>query len=129
MPEVKFWTQRDRFGNDINEGGDVFDVSFGMSEHVTGVELAENILLRLDTGKITGAAPKAVGLTFISLARMMALYQDRPLSMPLTNLRNLPEDLWRTVLAVVTTPPVSDFLAIRLSLPPQVPPLPERIAA
>ena len=34
---------------------DVLYVSFGRSEHLTGVELADNILLRRDTGKATGA--------------------------------------------------------------------------
>lgn len=112
-----------------DEEGDVLYVSFGRSEHVTGVELADNILLRLDTGKSTGALPRAVGLTFISFSRMRAHYRERPLNVPLANLRNLPEDLWQAVLAVITTPPVSDFLAIGLSLSPQVPPLPERVAA
>jgi hypothetical protein len=110
---------------------DVLYVSFGRSEHVTGVELADNILLRLDTGKATGTAPRAIGLTFISFARLMAHYLDRPLSVPLANLRNLPEDLWQAVFAVITTPPISDsdFLGIGLALSPQVPPLPERVAA
>ena len=99
------------------------------SEHVTGVELADNILLRLDTGKVTGTGPKAVGLTFISFGKMMEYYQNKPLSVPLTNLRNLPEDLWQAVLAVISTPPVSDFLGVGLLFSPQVPPLPERAAA
>jgi hypothetical protein len=60
---------------------------------------------------------------------MMAHYQDKPLNVPMANLCNLPEDLWQAVLAVVTTPPVSDFLAVGLSLSPQVPPLPEKMAA
>ena len=111
-----------------DEDADVLYVSFGRSEHVTGVELADNILLRLDTGKATGAAPRAVGLTFISFAQMMAHYRDRPLQVPLANLRNLPEDLWQAVWAVLTTPPVSDFLDVGLALSPQVPPLPERVA-
>jgi len=112
-----------------DEDGDVLYVSFGRSEHVTGIELADNILLRLDTGKATGAPPRAIGLTFISFERMMAHYRDKPLSVPLANLRNLPEELWQAALAVITTPPVSDFLAIGLSLSPQIPPLPERMAA
>jgi hypothetical protein len=112
-----------------DEEADVLYVSFGRSEHVTGVELADNILLRLDTGKASGTAPRAVGLTFISFARMMVHYRDRPLGVPLANLRNLPEDLWQAVLAVITTPPVSDFLAVGLSLSPQVPPLPEQVVA
>lgn len=127
MPTGKLWVQRDRFGNEIyyDEEADVLYVSFGRSEHVTGVELANNILLRLDTGQVAGTPPKAVGLTFISFAHMMAHYQDKPLNVPLTNLRNLPEDLWQAVLAVTTTPPVSDFLMVGLSLSPRVPPLPE----
>lgn len=112
-----------------DEKGDVLYVSFEKSEHVTGIELADNILLRLDTGKTTGSPPKAIGLTFISFAQMMKHYQSKPLSVPLANLRNLPEDLWHATLAVITTPPVSDFLAVGLSLSPQVPPLPERMAA
>jgi hypothetical protein len=39
---------------------DVLYISFGHSEHVTGVELADNILLRLDTGKATEEAPRAM---------------------------------------------------------------------
>ncbi len=108
---------------------DVLYVSFGRSEHVTGVELADNIMLRLDTGKATGAAPRAVGLTFVSFERMMAFYGDRPLNVPLAHLRNLPDDLWQATLAVVTTPPVSDFLDIGLAFSLQMPPLPELVAA
>lgn len=51
---------------------DVLYVSFGRSEHVTGVELADNILLRLDTGM----PPRAVGLTFISFAQMLGRHRD-----------------------------------------------------
>lgn len=108
-----------------DQDADVLYVSFGRSEHVTGVELADNILLRLDTGKASGTAPSAVGLTFISFARMMAHHRNKSLSVPLAKLRNLPDDLWQAVLTVLTTSPVSDFLGIRLSLSPQAPPLPE----
>jgi hypothetical protein len=44
---------------------DVLYVSFGRSEQVTGVELVENILLRLDTGKATEEPPRAVGLAVV----------------------------------------------------------------
>lgn len=110
---------------DYDEEADVLYISFGRSKHVTGVELADNILLRLDTGQASGTAPRAIGLTFISFAHMMAHSQDKPLNVPLANLRNLPEELWQAVLAVTTTPPVSDYLAVGLSLSPRVPPLPE----
>lgn len=108
-----------------DEEADVLYVSFGRSDHITGVELTDNILLRLDTGKASGGKPKAVGLTFVSFARMMAYYGDKPLTVSLAKLRNLPDDLWQAAVAVITTPPVSDFLAVGLSLSPKTPPLPE----
>ena len=111
-----------------DQEADVLYVSFGRSEHVTGVELADNILLRLDTGQATGAAPSAIGLTFVSFARMMAHYQDKPLHVPLANLRNLPDDIWQAVVEVVTTPPVSDFMAVGLTIAPHIPPLPAELA-
>lgn len=112
-----------------DEEADVLYVSFGRSKHITGIELADNIILRLDTGKETGTAPRAIGLTFISFSHLMAHRGDHPLNVPLSNLRNLPEELWHAALAVLTTPPVSDFLSVGLSLSPQSPPLPEKIAA
>jgi len=108
---------------------DVLYVSFGHSEHVTGVELADNILLRLDIGKATGEPPRAVGLTFISFSRMMAHHRDKPLRISLDRLRNLPDDLGQAVMDVVTTAPVSDVLAVGLSVAPQVPPLPAPVPA
>jgi hypothetical protein len=108
--------------------GDILYISFGRSEHVTGVELADNILLRLDTGKATGAAPRAVGLTFISFARMLARHRDQPFSVALTDLRGLPEDLWQAVLEVTTTAPVSDFLTVGLAMALPFPAVPEQIA-
>ncbi len=104
---------------------DVLYVSFGQSEHVTGVELADNILLRLDTGETTRQPARAVGLTFISFSRLMAAHRDKPLIISLESLRNLPEDLWPIVVRIITSPPVSDFLTAELAIVPQAPPLPE----
>jgi hypothetical protein len=107
-----------------DKDADVLYVSFGQSEHVTGVELADNILLRLDTGKATGDAPRAIGLTFVSFSYMMAHHQDKPLTISLDQLRDLPDGLWQAVIDIVTTSPVRDVLEIGLSVAPQVPPLP-----
>ena len=112
-----------------DEEADVLYVSFGQSDHVTGVELTDNVLLRLDTGNATGTSPRAIGLTFISYERMMAHHGEQPITIALANLRNLPEALWQAVLAVITMPPVSDFLAVGLSFRPQTPPLPILIPA
>lgn len=104
---------------------DVLYVSFGRSDHVTGIELADNILLRLDPGDASGTIPRAVGLTFISFSHLVAHHQNQPISIPLANLRHLPEALWQAVLAVISTPPVADFLTVGFSMVPQIPPLPE----
>jgi hypothetical protein len=56
---------------------------------------------------------------------MVNYFEDRPLLVPLENLRNLPEDIWQAVVKVITAPPVSDYLNIGLSLSIQAPPLPQ----
>ena len=78
-------------------------VSSGRSEHVTGVELLPNLLLRLDTGKESGKSPRVVGLTFINFFRLMAHHGDRAQPISLQHLRDLPDDLWQTVLALATS--------------------------
>ncbi|MDI6794373.1 MAG: DUF2283 domain-containing protein [bacterium] len=110
-----------------DQEADVLYVSFGHSEHATGVELAENILLRLDTGKLSGMPAKAIGLTFISFKHLMTHHQDKPLTISIDSLHNLPQDLWQATMAVITSSPVSDFLNVGLSLSPRVPPLPELV--
>lgn len=116
--------------NDIkinyDKEADVLYVSFGQSEHITGVELSDNIVLRLNTGQPDREAPRAIGLTFVNFSHLMRRYRNQPIHIPLTNLRQLPEELRQAVLAVITMPPVSDFLNIALSLSPRVPPLPDR---
>ncbi len=108
---------------------DVLYVSFDQSAHVTGIELTDNVLLRLDTGKESGQPPRAIGLTLISFERMREAHKESPVVVSLSNLRHLPEEIWQAVLTVVTTAPVSDYLLINLSLSPQWPPLPELRAA
>jgi len=106
-----------------DEEADVLYVRFDHSEHVTGVELAPSVLLRLDTGQATGLPPRALGLTFVNFSYLMAHLGGQLLNVPLTDLRYLPKELWQAVLEVVTTAPVSDFLTVGLSLLPQRPPL------
>jgi len=114
--------------NDIkvsyDKEADVLYVSFGRSEHITGIELADNIVLRLDAGHPGREAPRAVGLTFVSFSHLMRHHRNQPIRIPLADMGQLPEALRQAVLAVTTTPPVSDFLDITLSLSPRVPPLP-----
>jgi len=53
----------------------------------------------------------------------MAHYQDKPLTISLDRLRDLPDDLWQAVMSAVMTTPVSDVLTVGLTVAPQVPPL------
>jgi len=116
------------YSMNYDEDADVLYVSFGRSESITGIELTDNALLRLDIGRTTGAPPRAIGLTFVSFQRMMAAHKDRPLRVSLTSLRSLPDELWQATLSVVTTPPVSDFLSVDLAIAPHIPPLPMPVA-
>ena len=111
-----------------DEQADVLALCFLWAQRAcTGVELADNILLRLNTGRATGDPPRAVGLTLISFSRLIAFHRNKPLTISLERLRNLPENLWSIVVSVITSPPVSDFLRTELAVAPRVPPLPELV--
>ena len=116
------------YTTNYDEEADVLYVSFGHSKSITGVELADNVLLRLDTGRVTGAPPRAIGLTFISFQKMREAHRQQPLRVSLSNLRSLPDDIWLATLSVVTSPPVSDFLSVDLAISPHFPPLPHSLA-
>lgn len=117
--------------NDIkvsyDKEADVLYVSFGRSGNITGIELADNIVLRLDAGHPGRKAPKAVGLTFVSFSHIMRHHRNHPIRIPLADLCQLPEALRQAVLAVTTAPPVSDFLDITLSLSPRMPLFPDGV--
>ena len=107
-----------------DEEADVLYVSFGQSEHVTGIELAPNVLLRLDTGKASRQAPRPIGLTVISYSRVRETLQGHSLSVPMEDLRNLPDDIWQAVVAVVTTPPLSEILGLAFTISLPIPVIP-----
>jgi len=107
--------------------GDVLYISFGRSEHVVGVELGDHLLLRLDTGKGTARSPRAVGLTVLFPAQLLGLGQAP--SFTLERLERLPADLRAAVLEVLSKPPVSELLSVRLTLAPEELRIPELVAA
>ncbi|MBI3360475.1 MAG: DUF2283 domain-containing protein [Chloroflexi bacterium] len=112
-----------------DEDADVLYISFSRSEHVTGIELAPNVLLRLDSGKADGGPPRAVGLTLISYSRMREKLQGQPLTISLENLRNLPDDIRRAVVTVVTSPPASEVLGVAFTISLPASSLPELATA
>ena len=110
-----------------DQEGDILYISFGRSEHIVGVELGDHLLLRLDTGKETTSAPRAVGLTVLFPAQLMALGHTPTFT--LERLERLPADVRAAVLEVLSKPPVSELLSMRLTLIPEELPLPELVPA
>lgn len=62
----------------------------------------------------------AVGLTFVNFSHLMRHHRNQPIRIPLADPDHLPEALRWAVLTVTTTPAVSDFLDITLSLSSRV---------
>jgi len=110
-----------------DQEGDVLYISFGRSEHVVGVELGDHLLLRLDTGKDTVRSPRAVGLTILFPAQLLALGHTPTFT--LERLERLPADLRAAVLEVLSKSPVSELLSMRLTLAPEELQIPELVAA
>ncbi len=106
--------------------GDVLYISFGRSEHAIGVELGDHLLLRLDTGKGATRSPRAVGLTILFPAQLLAL--GHAPTFTLEQLKQLPADLRATVLEVLSRPPVSELLSVQLTLVPEELQVPELVA-
>ena len=95
-----------------DEEGDTLYVSFYPGEKGTGVELNNNILLRLDKDK-----ERALGLTFFDFSILIQKTEFGPRGFPLTGLSEISEELREIVIRVITTPPVSDFLRITMYSP------------
>ena len=94
--------------------GDILYISFGQSEHTVGVELGDHLLLRLDTGKDTACSPRAVGLTILFPAQLLELGHTPTFT--LQQLEQLSAGLRATVLEILSKPPVSELLSLRLTL-------------
>jgi len=95
-----------------DEEGDILYVSFWPGEKGTGVELNDNILLRLDKDK-----RRALGLTFFDFSILIQKTELGPRGFPLTGLAEIPEELREIVITIITTPPVSHFLKIMVYSP------------
>ena len=90
-----------------DETQDMLDIFFNDNEPATGVELTDQILLRLE--KKTG---RAIGLTLLHFSILTERTEYGPRSYPLDKLEELPEDLRNMVVRTITTKPVNRFLKI-----------------
>ncbi len=95
-----------------DETSDTLYVSFEPGEKATGIELNENILLRINK-----QARKAVGLTFLNYSVLAQRTEIGPRSFPLTGLTELSAELRELVLGILLKPPVSDILSLSAYTP------------
>ena len=100
---------KDEKGNTIHlvydENEDMLDIRFGEKQPATGIELTDQILLRMDQS--TG---RAVSLTLHHFSILIEQTGFGPRSYPLENIKELPEDLQEQVVRVLTTAPVNKFM-------------------
>ena len=90
-----------------DEPSDTLHVAFAPGRSATGLELSENILLRVDKAERT-----AVGLTVFNYSLVAQRTEMGPRSFALTGLAELPADLRELTLSLLLSEPVSEFLTI-----------------
>jgi uncharacterized protein YuzE len=95
-----------------DEPSDALHIAFIRGRGATGIELNENILLRIDTG-----AGEPVGITIFNFSIIAQPTDIGPRSFPLTGLVDLDEDMRDTVMRIIRHSAVADYLALSGSTP------------
>ncbi|MEW6718050.1 MAG: DUF2283 domain-containing protein [Chloroflexota bacterium] len=95
-----------------DELSDTLYVSFEPGAKATGIELNNNILLRIDKDK-----RKVIGISFFDYSLLAQRADYGPRSFPLTGLDQLSEELRELVLEILQSPPVTDILALSTYTP------------
>lgn len=90
-----------------DEPSDTLHIAFMRGSGATGLELNENILLRVDK-----RARTAVGLTVFNYSLVAQRTEMGPRSYALTGLAELSAEMRTLALDLLLSKPVSDFLAI-----------------
>ena len=90
-----------------DEAGDTLDIFFGKNEPATGIELTDDILLRLN--RTTG---RTASVTLLHLSILTERTEYGPRSYPLHNLKKLPKDVQEFVMRMITTSPVNQLLKV-----------------
>ncbi len=111
-----------KFGEPMKESifkydkiSDTLNVTFAENKDATGIELNENVLLRLDLKK-----KSATSLTLFNYSILTKKTEIGFRSLPLTELNDLPNDIRKTVVKVLLTKPVSEFLSLSAYSPTEV---------
>jgi uncharacterized protein YuzE len=87
-------------------------ISFTDSQSATGIELNENILLRVDR-----TSGEAVGLTIFSFSVLAQPTETGPRSVPLTGVAELGPEMREIALSILQRSPVSDHLKLSAYAP------------
>jgi hypothetical protein len=90
-----------------DEDTDVLEIFFGENGPARGIELTDQIVLRL-----AREVPRALGLTLLHFSILSEQTIYGPRSWRLDSLDRMPEDLREIVLRVLTALPVSQFLKL-----------------
>ncbi len=90
-----------------DEDTDLLDLVFGENKPARGIELTDQMILRLDLEE-----RRAVSLTLLHFSILSEQTVYGPRSWRLDSLEQMPDDLRELVLRVLTTPPVSQFLKL-----------------
>jgi len=88
-----------------DEEADILEIFFGENGPATGIELTDQMILRVDTRQ-----KRALSLMLLHFSILSEQTQYGPRSFPLDRLDQLPEDLRELALRLITTLPVSQFL-------------------
>ncbi len=102
-----------------DEISDTLYVSFETATDATGIELNENILLRINK-----QARKAVGITFLDYSILAQKTEIGPRSFPLSGLSQLSDELRELVLEIMQRSPVREILSLSAYTPSLVEAIP-----
>ncbi|MEW5766886.1 MAG: DUF2283 domain-containing protein [bacterium] len=86
---------------------DILELFFGANEPATGVELTDQIILRLNK-----KSQRAISLMVLHFSILAEHTEYGPRSYPLTKLNEVPADLRELVLHLITSAPVNQFLKL-----------------
>ena len=90
-----------------DETDDILEIIFNGNRPATGIELTDNILLRVD--RKTG---QAASLTILHFSILAERTEFGPRSYALDSLDDLTEELRESVVRIISTPPVNQFLKL-----------------
>ena len=95
-----------------DEEDDILYISFRPGQKAMGINLTEHILFRFDP-----KTKEAIGLTLLDYSRLVQPTEVGPRSFPVSGLEHLSVELRQTVVTLLTTSPVNQFLKVSLYAP------------